>query len=104
MEKNHYFDGDGVYLSSSYANPGTTPPANAVRTPPPAFGEGFRPVWDRERGAWLPGKSRLYLTSSGTLHRAGCRYTSAPGRWIGERETPAGAKPCRHCKPEIGEE
>ena len=49
----------------------------------------------------------LYLTSAGTFHRSGCRYTSAHGRWATESEVRAlggKAKPCGLCKAGLPEE
>lgn len=49
----------------------------------------------------------LYLTSSGTYHRSGCRYTSSAGRWVtaGELRALGGkTKPCCLCKAALPEE
>ena len=53
------------------------------------------------------GERTLYLTSAGTVHRSGCRYTSAPGRWVTEGEVRVlggKAKPCGLCKAGAPEE
>ncbi|MCC8190787.1 MAG: hypothetical protein LIP77_09180 [Planctomycetes bacterium] len=48
---NHYFDASGVYLGSAAANPGSLPPANATRTPPPERA-GFWPVRRPDGDGW----------------------------------------------------
>lgn len=49
--ENHYFDAEGIYLGSAAANPGSVPPRNALRTPPPEK-PGWWPVVDAEGTGW----------------------------------------------------
>ena len=46
--------------------------------------------------------TRIYLTSSGSYHVEGCRYTNAAGKWLSPVEALATGrkiKPCSRCRP-----
>ena len=52
---NYYYDQSHPlkpFTSFAMANPGTYPPNNAVRVPPPEAGQGLWPVWDAAAGLW----------------------------------------------------
>lgn len=49
--ENHYFDAQGIYTGSAAANPGSAPPLNALRTPPPKK-TGCWPVVNAEGTGW----------------------------------------------------
>ncbi len=49
--ENHYYDDNGIYVSSAPANPGTLPPDRALRIPPPER-EGFWPVLNASGDGW----------------------------------------------------
>lgn len=75
--ENHYFDENDVYTGSASVNPGTLPPADALRTAPPRR-DGYWPVrnqagdgWElmedhRGEEGWLHGQSAV-ITALGVL-------------------------------------